>query len=625
MQVDRHSSLPEAFFAFASENPKLATYFQAGPPPGSGSDQQQVSSAYSDVSARISEAAAGLAELGVSPGVAVAILSATRPEWMEADLAILTCGGITASIYQSLPSHDIAYILFDSQARIVFAENQEQVDKLLSLHGKSVQIPGTEDRAEQSATIQLAKIICFEACRAHELIIPWKKFSAPRGRSFAAVKLSQEDVATFVYTSGTTGPPKGVIQTHGNHLANVRQAFQCGMVDSRSSLTLFLPLAHSFARLMAYIGFLSPVQLSFPAIVDRNSSRVDATRILNDIRTLNSQIVPVVPRFLEKMKEGIEAKCRAKGVRGKLLRLCTQSALRRFSSAKRGSAPSLAQTIAFHGTASLRKKIKLALFGDQFRFAVSGGAKLPLEVAEYFASLDIVILEGYGLTETCVATNVNPLAKNKLGTVGPVLAPDIELRLSEEGEILFRGPNIAKGYFGRPTATKAAWDEQGWFHTGDIGSLDSDNYLSITGRKKEILVTSGGKKIAPIVIENQLSSIPLVSQAVLVGDERPFCVALLTLDEKAVADWAHEKGIALEKNRSQAEPLRREIWSRVEEMNRSLSSFETVKNILILDEEFTIENGLLTPTFKIKRDAVVKKFATDIDRLYRETSKARTA
>jgi len=613
LQVDRFSSIAEAFFSFATAHPDSEAYSQAS----EQKDQPGISATYGEVSARISSAALALGKLGVKRGSAVAILSGTRPEWMEADLSILACGGITACIYQSLPASDVGYILFDSKARIVFAENQEQVDKLLALHKKKLEVPATEDRPGQSIEIDLQQIIAFEAVRPHELVRSWSEFTSSRSKTPSLPSLTQDDVAALVYTSGTTGPPKGVIQTHGNHLANVRQSFQCGMVDEQSSLTLFLPLAHSFARLMAYIGFLSSVRLAFPAVYEHRSSKVDPTRMLTDIRKLNSQIVPVVPRFLEKMKEGIEAKCRERNARGALLRICLKAAKAKFLATKAGRAPTLSTMLAFKGTAGLRKKISIALFGDRFRFAVSGGAKLPLDVAEYFAALGIVVLEGYGLTETCVATNVNPLKKNKLGTVGPVLAPDIELRLSEEGEILFRGPNIAKGYFERPTATGIAWDQEGWFHTGDLGSLDADNYLSIVGRKKEIIVTSGGKKIAPLGIENQLSSIELVSQALLIGDERPFCVALLTLDKQAATHWlaANESSVDADQT------IRNEIWSQVDRLNQTLSSFETIKNILILKDEFTVENGLLTPTFKIRRNAVVQKFAAEIERLYRETSK----
>ena len=530
MQIDQYNSIPDVFFARVEERPEAPVYSQAlRQDGGSGRNVRN----YRDVAARVLRAAEYLRALGVENGTAVAILSSTRPEWMEADMAVLTCGGMTASVYQSLPSADVGYILYDSGAKIVFAENQEQVDKIIALCGTQISIAGHEDRPPCSATIDISKIISFEDSVQHPLVVHWRTIveSSQTPPPRPNVKIERGDLAALVYTSGTTGPPKGVMQTHANHLANVRQTFECGLVSTESTITLFLPLAHSFAKLMGYIGMLTQAEIAFPAIADTRTSKVDPKDILRDISALSSTIVPVVPRFLEKMKEGIEAQARKPGVKGVLLSAALKAAQQHFADWSVRRKSSLWTQLMYAGTAALRRKIRLKLFGPDFRFCVSGGAKLPLHVAEFFASLDVTILEGYGLTETCVATNVNRITRNKLGTVGPVLSPDIEMKIAEDGEIMFRGPNITSGYYRRPTATAAAWDRDGLFHTGDLGAVDDEGYLSIIGRKKELIVTSGGKKIPPQAIEDQLKTVPFVSQAVLLGDGKPFCVALLIVDQ----------------------------------------------------------------------------------------------
>ena len=573
---------------------------------------------YAEVSARVKRIGEALIELGSAPGDAVAILSGTRPEWLEADLGILCAGGATASIYQSLPCADIAYILYDSGAKIVFAENQEQVDKLLKIHGESWNISASEDRPERRAELNIKKIIAFESVDDHPLVWPWRKvLETQASADFRPADRKAGDLAALVYTSGTTGPPKGVMQSHLNHLSNVRQAFDSGMVRETSSIMLFLPLAHSFAKLMGYIGFLTPVVLNFPSVRDTRTSKVDPRAILEDIRVNSSEIVPVVPRFLEKMKEGIESEARKRSAKGRLVALTLWAARICYAARKAQHHPSMLAAACYEGTAALRRKLTIQLFGPNFSIGVSGGAKLPLAVGEFFDSLGIKILEGYGLTETCVATNVNKIEMNKIGTVGPVLSSDIQMRFEDDGEVIYKGPNIALGYWQRPTATAASWDQAGWFHTGDLGSVDDDGYLTITGRKKELIVTSGGKKISPLAIEEKLKTIPLVSQAVLVGDAKPFCISLLTLEPLALKDWLQQHGA-----QSADDPkLETFLRARVEEINRGLSSFETVKNILILKEDFSVDNGLLTPTFKTKRKAIEAQYGPQIEALYQKTKK----
>ncbi|MCB0324357.1 MAG: AMP-binding protein [Bdellovibrionales bacterium] len=614
-------TIPTTFFQIAERMPEALVYKQAVAEAGDTSSdvpRRWRSVNFRTVEQHVNALAGALQRAGVTQGTKVAIVSQTRPEWMEADLAILALGAISVSVYQSLPADDIAYILFDSGADVVFAENQEQFDKLIELTSRAIRMPATEERPESLTQVVLRKILTFEPVAPHPLAESYDQIvsntTAPRPNQYETVAV--DELAALVYTSGTTGPPKGVMQSHRNHLANVRQAFECGLVDNSSSICLFLPLAHAFAKLMGYIGFLTPVVVHFPGIIDRTSSGLNPASTTKDIRESDAQIFPVVPRLLEKMRDGVLAARNTPGLKGKLVRLTLWSANQVFEAQKNGRSASVGARLAFAATGSLRKKLQRRLFGNSFHFVVSGGAKLPLEVAEFFTSLGIPILEGYGLTETCVATNIARMGKTPLGSVGPVLAPDIELRIEEDGEILFRGPNIALGYYHRDAATKAAWTEDGWFRTGDLGTRDDDGNLRIVGRKKEILVTSGGKNIAPNDIEEQLKRSPLVSQAVLVGDGRKYCVALLTLNKDELEHWAKKEQLVLEGPANGNPKLREAISAHIQAMNASLASFETVKKFYLLDEEFTVENGMLTPTFKVKRPVVEKRYAAQIDSLY---------
>ncbi|MCI5064239.1 long-chain fatty acid--CoA ligase [bacterium] len=616
---DAFHSIAAAFYSLARSEPDRVVYEQAliGANGDSSDKRERVARTFSEVEERVLKVAHYLRSIGVQPGDKVAIVSSSRPEWMECDLAAHTLGAIVVSIYQSVPADDVGYILFDSGANVVFAENQEQLEKLQELLKGPIEIPATEDRDATTAQIGLRKVITFESVSPHPLATELSEIlagSKPEPLE-SYDKIRRDDIAAFVYTSGTTGPPKGVVQTHGNHLANVRQAYGCQLVSTDSSLMVFLPLAHAFAKLMGYIGFLGPAELRFPAIKDRKTSKLDPDSVTRDIREFGADIVPVVPRLLEKMQSGVIAKSRAGGIAGTLLQMMLSAA----NAVYTGEAGA-ADQLKYHLTGFLRKKVRLQLFGEGFRYAISGGAKLNPDVGRFFDMLGIEILEGYGLTETCVATNVNRFGRKKIGTVGPVLADDIELRIAEDGEILFRGPNITKGYHGRETATKESWDADGWFHTGDLGELDEDEFLSIVGRKKDILVTSYGKNIAPEDIEAQMKSSPYISAVVLLGDGRPFVTALISLDLENVSSWAKKRGISELDNRSLAEndAVRELIWKQLEKANTEFADYERAKKFEIVPEDFTVENGMLTPTFKVKKPVVMKRYAALIEKLYEQ-------
>ena len=613
-QLRKKRNIAEAFFDLAGKFPERPAYSQAVI--NSGDKHAAIVETYASVANKVAKLAHFLRSLGVAKGARVAIISNTRPEWLIADFAIQAAAGISTSIYQSVNRDETGYILHDSGVDIVFAENQEQVDKLQSLLSSPCEIPATEDRPGSTVNISLKKIIVFEDVRSDRLIVKLDDIlNDPNLQNTPPQTLSEQghgDLASLVYTSGTTGPPKGVMQTHGNHLSNIWQSGRCGIFAPEGDMFLFLPLAHSFARLIGYIGFLTPTELRFPAVVDRKSSVLNAGSVLRDMRSAGANVVPTVPRILEKMVSAVMQKATGGGASAKLLAATLKLANRRYAAVRQQQRVRFATELGYRLTRPLRKKIKRALFGDHFMHVVSGGAKLPLQVAEFFAALEIDVYQGYGLTETVVATNVNPVGKNRIGSVGPCLE-EVECKILDDGEILFRGPNIAAGYWNRASATKAAWDEAGWFHTGDIGQLDRDGYLFITGRKKELIVTAGGKKIAPGPIEERLVASPYISQAIVVGEGRPYCCVLIAPEVPALQAWAGARNQKLDLDHADTQAL---FESEIKAVNQHLSKFESIKRFRLVTDEFTVENGLLTPTFKIKRKLVLDRYSELIEQMY---------
>ncbi len=615
--LDSAQNIPAFFFTVARARPDDVVFSYVERAPGAAPEVK--TERYAPVADKIARLANHLQALGLKKNDKAAVLSNSRPEWMIADLAILGAGGVSVSIYQSLLESDIAYLLYDSGAQIVFAENEEQVAKLLAIIDADATIPATEEREAHTARIHLTKIICFERCGIlHPLIEYLDDVSSEGSTSLPPVvkEVQRGDLAALVYTSGTTGPPKGVMQTHGNHLSNVRQAYQGELVGDADSVFLMLPLAHSFAKLMGYIGFLLPTVIQFPSVTNRKSSKPDLALVSEDMRISGASVIPVVPRMLEKMQEGLEAAAEKPGLSAKLLRWTLAAAAKAVAAKRKNRPVPLHVGMALGCLMPICEKVKARLFGANFRYAVSGGAKLSPATCMFFDALHIEVLEGYGLTETCVATHANKPGQKKIGTVGPVLADDIDVSIADDGEILFRGPNISLGYWQRPTATAKAWDAEGRFHTGDLGSIDNDGYLSITGRKKDLIITSGGKNIAPDPIESLLKKSRYVSQAVLVGEGKSYCVAIITLNAAEVENWIRSQGATPPSELHRDTGVFDLITRHIEDVNKGLASFETVKKFFISPQDFLIENGLLTPTLKVKRSAVVKAYQQEIERLY---------
>lgn len=596
------SNIPEAFWRRAESHPTDQVFKNAFITQGPEVARDWRYKTYSELRAPVARLAHYLVGLGMKRGDRIAVLSNTRYEWCLADLAILSAAGVTVSIYQSLTPQEIGYILHDSGSRIIFAENEEQVAKLLQVVSEEIIIPACEDRVESRVRVTIDKIIAFEEVPANRLVSQYSNIISDQSLSDVAPDtykdLKRDDLASLVYTSGTTGPPKGVMQSHGNHLTNVYQVADSGVFPPEGSMFLYLPLAHSFARLAYYVGFLTPCTLAFPAIIDKKTSRLDLFAISRDLRESNSEVIPSVPRLFEKMAAAIKARSHESGLKSRLVKICLANAQRMYALKEKKQPVGIMDQIIFEGMRPIRNQIRRQLFGDNFSHGISGGAKLDPEVQKFFDAIEIPICEGYGLTETCVATNVNRPNNRRIGSVGPVFK-DIEIKLDTDGEIIFRGPNITRGYWNRPQATAEAYDSSGWFRTGDIGRIDDDGFLYITDRKKDIIVTAGGKKIPPQSIEGRFQGNPVISQLVLCGDGKPYCVALVTIHPTV--------------DKSYCDTL---VEAEIDKINQTLSSFESIKRFAILEHDFSIENGFLTPTLKVKRKAVTEKFKATIEELY---------
>ncbi|MEU5881682.1 AMP-dependent synthetase/ligase [Spirillospora sp. NPDC047279] len=545
-----------------------------------------------EFAAEVTEIAKGLVAAGVEPGDRVALMSRTRYEWTVLDYAIWTAGAVAVPIYETSSAEQVKWIVGDSNAKAVFAESDKHLAAIAEVREE---LPGLShvwgiDAGDLDAVVTLGEEVADETI-------------AERRRSRGS-----GDLATLVYTSGTTGRPKGCELTHGNFVLTARNAIQGAIsevaVDGSSTL-LFLPLAHVFARLIEVACIEGGIVLGHS----------DIAGLLPDLASFQPTFLLAVPRVFEKVYNGAEQKASADG-KGKIFAAAAETAIA-YSKAIQDGKPGLGLK-ARHKVFDVLVYGKLrAAVGGKVQYAVSGGAALGERLGHFFRGVGITILEGYGLTETTAPATVNRPTAIKIGTVGRPI-PGVTVRIADDGEVLVQGINILTGYWNNETASKEAL-EDGWFHTGDIGTLDAEGYLRITGRKKEILVTAAGKNVAPAPLEDRLRAHPLISQCLVVGDGRKFISALITLDEEALTPWKAQHGKPADMT---VEELRRdpdvvaEIDAAVAEANKSVSHAEAIKKYEILGVDFTEEAGHMTPSLKVKRNVVIRDFSAEIDRLY---------
>ena len=556
----------------------------------------------------VREVALGLIVLGRGKGDRVALLSASRAEWVRADFAIFSAGCVTVPIYPSYPPDLIAYVVNDSEARTLIVEDAAQLAKAL------------ETRNEMPKLEQIIVMAGYEATESPKMVMTWQALQR-LGRENEATHKSTlaervastqpDDIATIVYTSGMTGPPKGVVQTHGNHIASLRASAEMTPVEPGWVHLLFLPLAHSFARLESFLGVYNGLTTAFAENLDKVGDNLKETR---------PHFICSVPRVFEKVYAKILAGVEAGPPAKRKIFYWAIGVGREVSRHQQRGQP-LPPALAVKRAIAHKlvfSKLHAAL-GGRLKWAVSGGAPLSRDIAEFFHAAGILLLEGYCLTETCPVLTFNSPAKFKFGSVGRAL-PSVEVRIADDGEILARGPNVAtRGYYKQPQPTAEVFEPSGWFHTGDIGRLDEDGFLFITDRKKDLIVTAGGMNIAPQNIENLLKGDPFVSQVMVYGDRRPYPVALITVNPEELGKFAQEQGIlTTDPAIVTKHPKVMERVSRiVEEKNSQLQSYAKIKKFTVLPADFTQEGGELTPTLKVKRKVVSDKYRQAIEELYR--------
>jgi long-chain acyl-CoA synthetase len=563
----------------------------------------------------------GLSAFGVTSGDRVAIVSESRPEWLLADLALQAAGAVTVPVYPTLAAQQVQYILADSGARLAIVSNKEQLAKIQHVRH---QLPRLEaillfdgDPSPAASVLSFATVLE----RGHARMVA--EWGIAREFRDAARRVRPEQLATIIYTSGTTGEPKGVRLSHGNLIANLLASQSVLEVDESDVALSFLPLSHGFERLVVYLYLANGVTTIFAESLET---------IRRDILTVRPTIVTGVPRVYEKIQANILAGGAALGEpRRTLFGWGVRVGLARARKASRSQRvgpllllqSAIADRLVF---TPIREKV-----GGRLRMLVSGSAPLPASVGEFFSAIGLPVIEGYGLTETAPVLTVNPQDAPRLGTVGKAI-PGVELRIADDGEILARGPNVMSGYHNKPEATAEVLRD-GWFHTGDIGTLDADGYLTITDRKKDLLVTSGGKKIAPQPIEAVLRRSPLVAEAVVLGDRRKFAAALIVPDfaslERRLRDLgrppvvrAPQDGPETGRGATERDSLvrRDDVVALYDEivdgLNRELSQFERIKKIRLLPREFSMASGELTPTLKVRRKAVEENWRQLIEEMY---------
>ncbi|MFF8590485.1 AMP-dependent synthetase/ligase [Streptomyces sp. NPDC015220] len=615
---NRPPSVAALFLERVAATPDAEAYRYPVPPAsGEGPDDWE-SLSWAQAAERVFAIAAGLIELGVRPEERVALAASTRVEWLLADLGIMCAGAATTTIYPQTNAEESAFILSDSESRVLVAENAEQLakglekrDELPDLHHVVVIDPAGVETGDQVLTLAELERRGAAHLEEHPSLIK-ERVGA----------LTGEQLATLIYTSGTTGRPKGVRLPHDNWSYMAKAIASTGLIGPDDVQYLWLPLAHVFGKVLTS----GQIEVGHVTAVD---GRVD--RIIENLPVVQPTYMAAVPRIFEKVYNGVAAKARAGGNAkykifqwaaevGREYAKVTQDNFQRtgvhsapFALAARHK---VADTLVF-------AKIREA-FGGRLRACVSGSAALAPEIGYFFAGAGIHILEGYGLTESSAASFVNPGEAYRTGTVGKPL-PGTEVRIADDGEILLRGPGIMQGYHRLPEKTGEVLESDGWFHTGDIGELSPDGYLRITDRKKDLIKTSGGKYIAPAEVEGQFKAVcPYVSNILVHGADRNFCTALIALDEAAILEWAQENGL---EGRSYAEVVAAPatvgmVEDYVKQLNEGLQRWQTIKKFRLLPRDLDVEHGEITPSLKLKRPVVEREYKDLIEEMYAGTREA---
>jgi long-chain acyl-CoA synthetase len=558
---------------------------------------------YQQLADRVQDLSLGLLELGVSPGDRVAILSENRPEWAIADYACLTARCTDVPIYPTLPARQVEYALCDSGAVAIFVSTKQQLEKVTAIRSR---VPAlrhviTFDNGASGAEVLTLDQVCARGQAARSRHPRWKD---------TALEARPDDLATLIYTSGTTGDAKGVMLTHGNITSNVTTCCTLFTFRDTDDCLSFLPLSHIFERMFGhYSMFHAGVVINYAESVDT---------VAADMERWRPTLMASVPRLYEKIYARVLERVRTGSAVKKRLFFWAKNVGERWIERRLNGQPIspllaaqrlLADRLVF---AKLRERT-----GGRLRFFISGGAPLSPDIARFFHAAGMPILEGYGLTETSPVIAVNTFEHLRLGTVGRPI-PGVEVKIAPDGEILTRGPHVMTGYYRKPEATSEALDDEGWFHTGDIGLLDPDGYLKITDRKKDLIVTAGGKNIAPLPIESLVKTSKFVSNAVMLGDRRRFPIMLVVPNQTTLTAWAEGQKIKAENFEAllQLPETQSKMDREVRTTLRDQASFEVPKRLLLLPHDFTVESGELTPTLKIKRRVVEQHHRLAIEALY---------
>ncbi len=590
-------TIPELFLASVHKLPRpdLFSYRDA-----SG---QYVDMSSNQALAKVRSLRHGLKSLGIKAGDRVAILAENRVEWALSDLAILCSGAVNVPVYSTLKPEAIEYILGDCEPVAIFVSTQEQAEKIHAIRSR---LPFLKD------------IISYDKVSVPE-VMHWEQLlriggnlveQDPPAPNQDCVDVDKDSPCSIIYTSGTTGNPKGVVLSHWNFVSNVLAINDLVPLYPSDKALSFLPLSHVLERMA---GYYTAIHCGAGIAY---AERMDTVPV--DILDARPTILISVPRLYEKIYAKVMATAVGSGGLKKNIFLWARSvAMRRAENAEQGLAPGAGLAFqSFWADLLVFKKLRARL-GGNIRFMISGGAPLGVKINKFFHGAGLVIYEGYGLTETSPVLTCNNPQRIRFGSVGEII-PDTELKIAEDGEILARGPQIMLGYFNNEEATREVLSADGWLHTGDIGHLDNDGFLFITDRKKDIIVTAGGKNIAPQPIENRLCLDKLVTQAVVIGDRRQYLTVLMVPNFELLQDWAGQNGL---QGKSVAELLTddrvlRLYQEMLDKVNRELPGFNQVKKFTLLEREFTLEDGELTPTMKIKRFAINKKYAGVIGRMY---------